>query len=412
MPFLKSVLKQYDLVVDKLKLDDGVRGRLRYPKRSIIVSIPIEMDTGKMKVYKGYRVQHDITLGPSKGGIRYHPNVNLKEVTALAMLMSWKCALIQLPYGGAKGGICCNPAIMSQKEIERLTRRFTTEIIGSIGPEEDIPAPDINTNMQTMAWMMDTYSMQKGRTVLGVVTGKPLVLGGSLGREGGTGRGVFYMVEESTKVIGKELKGLRVAIQGFGNVGSIAAGLLFEEGCKVIAVSNSKGGTYNKGGINVKNLIQHAKKNRTITDFPDVDNITNEELLALECDVLIPAAIEGQITRYNANNIKAKIIVEGANGPTTHEADKILYDKNVLLVPDILANSGGVIISYFEWVQDLQFYFWKESEVQQRLRGIMVDIFNKVSLLSREEKIDMRTAAWMLGITRIAEAQKTRGLYP
>jgi len=412
MPFLKSVLKQYDLVVDKLKLDDGVRGRLRYPKRSIIVSIPIEMDTGKMKVYKGYRVQHDITLGPSKGGIRYHPNVNLKEVTALAMLMSWKCALIQLPYGGAKGGICCNPAIMSQKEIERLTRRFTTEIIGSIGPEEDIPAPDINTNMQTMAWMMDTYSMQKGRTVLGVVTGKPLVLGGSLGREGGTGRGVFYMVEESTKVIGKELKGLRVAIQGFGNVGSIAAGLLFEEGCKVIAVSNSKGGIYNKGGINVKNLIQHAKKNRTITDFPDVDNITNEELLALDCDVLIPAAIEGQITRYNANNIKAKIIVEGANGPTTPEADKILYDKNVLLVPDILANSGGVIISYFEWVQDLQFYFWKESEVQQRLRGIMVDIFNKVSLLSREEKIDMRTAAWMLGITRIAEAQKTRGLYP
>ncbi len=412
MPFLKSVLKQYDLVADKLKLDDGVRGRLRYPKRSIIVSIPIEMDTGKMKVYKGYRVQHDITLGPSKGGIRYHPNVNLKEVTALAMLMSWKCALIQLPYGGAKGGICCNPAIMSQKEIERLTRRFTTEIIGSIGPEEDIPAPDINTNMQTMAWMMDTYSMQKGRTVLGVVTGKPLVLGGSLGREGGTGRGVFYMVEESTKVIGKELKGLRVAIQGFGNVGSIAAGLLFEEGCKVIAVSNSKGGIYNKGGINVKNLIQHAKKNRTITDFPDVDNITNEELLALDCDVLIPAAIEGQITRYNANNIKAKIIVEGANGPTTPEADKILYDKNVLLVPDILANSGGVIISYFEWVQDLQFYFWKESEVQQRLRGIMVDIFNKVSLLSREEKIDMRTAAWMLGITRIAEAQKTRGLYP
>ncbi|MEE9605199.1 MAG: Glu/Leu/Phe/Val dehydrogenase [Candidatus Scalindua sp.] len=412
MPFLKSVLKQYDLVVDKLKLDDGVRGRLRYPKRSIIVSIPIEMDTGKMKVYKGYRVQHDITLGPSKGGIRYHPNVNLKEVTAVAMLMSWKCALIQLPYGGAKGGICCNPAIMSQKEIERLTRRFTIEIIGSIGPEEDIPAPDINTNMQTMAWMMDTYSMQKGRTVLGVVTGKPLVLGGSLGREGGTGRSVFYMVEESTKVIGKELKGLRVAIQGFGNVGSIAAGLLFEEGCKVIAVSNSKGGIYNKGGINVKNLIQHAKKNRTITDFPDVDNITNEELLALDCDVLIPAAIEGQITRYNANNIKAKIIVEGANGPTTPEADKILYDKNVLLVPDILANSGGVIISYFEWVQDLQFYFWKESEVQQRLRGIMVDIFNKVSLLSREEKIDMRTAAWMLGITRIAEAQKTRGLYP
>ncbi len=412
MSFLKSVLKQYDLVVDKLKLDDGVRERLRYPKRSLIVSIPIEMDTGKMKVYKGYRVQHDITLGPSKGGIRYHPNVNLKEVTALAMLMSWKCALIQLPYGGAKGGICCNPKVMSQKEIERLTRRFTTEIIGSIGPEKDILAPDMNTNMQTMAWMMDTYSMQKGHTVLGVVTGKPLVLGGSLGREGGTGRGVFYMVEESIKVVGKELKGLRIAIQGFGNVGSIAARLLFEEGCKIIAVSNSKGGIYNKRGINIKNLIQHVKENKKIADFPDVDNITNEDLLTLDCDVLIPAAIEGQITRYNANNIKAKIIVEGANGPTTPEADRVLHDKNVLLIPDILANSGGVIISYFEWVQDLQFYFWKESDVQQRLKEIMQNTFDRVLLLSREKKIDMRTAAWMLGINRISEAQKIRGLYP
>ncbi|ODS31670.1 MAG: Glu/Leu/Phe/Val dehydrogenase [Candidatus Scalindua rubra] len=412
MPFLKSVLKQYDLVADKLKLDDRIRERLLYPKRSLIVSIPIEMDTGKMKVYEGYRVQHDVTLGPSKGGIRYHLNVNLKEVTALAMLMSWKCALMQLPYGGAKGGICCNPAVMSQGEIERLTRRYTTEIIGSIGPEEDIPAPDMNTNMQTMAWMMDTYSMQKGHTVLGVVTGKPLVLGGSLGREDGTGRGVFYMVEESIKVIEKELKGLRVAIQGFGNVGSIAAKLLYENECKVIAVSNSKGGAYNAAGINVKNLIQHAKKNKTVTDFPDVDNITNEDLLTLDCDVLIPAAIEGQITRYNANNIKAKIIVEGANGPTTPEADKILYDRGVLLIPDILANSGGVVISYFEWVQDLQFYFWKESEIQQRLKEIMVNIFNRVLPLSREKKIDIRTAAWMLGISRIAEAQKTRGLYP
>ncbi len=413
MSFLKSVLKQYDLVVDKLKLDDGVRERLRYPKRSLIVSIPIEMDTGKMKVYKGYRVQHDVTLGPSKGGIRYHPNVNLKEVTALAMLMSWKCALMQLPYGGAKGGICCNPAVMSSKEIERLTRRFTTEIIGSIGPEKDILAPDMNTNMQTMAWMMDTYSMQKGHTVLGVVTGKPLVLGGSLGREGGTGRGVFYMVEESIKVVGKELKGLRIAIQGFGNVGSIAARLLFEEGCKIITVSNSKGGIYNKRGINIKNLIQHVKESKKIADFPDVDNnITNEDLLTLDCDVLIPAAIEGQITRYNANNIKAKIIVEGANGPTTPEADKVLHDKNVLLIPDILANSGGVIISYFEWVQDLQFYFWKESDVQQRLKEIMQNTFDRVLLLSREKKIDMRTAAWMLGINRISEAQKIRGLYP
>ncbi len=412
MPFLKSVLKQYDLVVDKLKLDDGIRERLRYPKRSIIVSIPIEMDTGKLKVYKGYRVQHDVTLGPSKGGIRYHPNVNLKEVTALAMLMSWKCALIQLPYGGAKGGICCNPKVMSQKEIERLTRRFTTEIICAIGPEEDIPAPDMNTNMQTMAWMMDTYSMQKGRTVLGVVTGKPLALGGSVGREEGTGRGVYYMVKESAKVIGKELKGLWVVVQGFGNVGSIAASLLFEEGCKIIAVSGSKGGIYNEQGINIRNLIKHVKENKNIVDFPGVDNITNEDLLTLDCDVLIPAAIEGQITRYNANKIKAKIIVEGANGPTTPEADKVLYDKKVLLIPDILANSGGVIISYFEWVQDLQFYFWNENDVQQRLKEIMQNAFDRVLLLSREKKIDLRTAAWMLGISRISEAQKIRGLYP
>ena len=412
MPFLKSVLKQYDLVVEKLELNDGVRERLRHPKRSLVVSIPIEMDSGVVKVYKGYRVQHDITLGPSKGGIRYHPNVNLEEVTALAVLMSWKCALMQLPYGGAKGGICCTPASMSTKEKERLTRRFTSEIIWAIGPEEDIPAPDMNTNMQTMAWMMDTYSMLKGHTTLGVVTGKPLVLGGSLGREEGTGRGVFYMVEESTKIIGKELKGLRVAIQGFGNVGSTAARLLFEQGSKVIAVSNSKGGIYNKNGIDIETLIQHARENKAIADFPGVEIITNEDLLTLDCDVLIPASIEGQITRYNADNVKAGIIVEGANGPTTPEADRILCDRGVFVIPDILANSGGVVISYFEWVQDLQFYFWKENEIQQRLKEIMANIFNSVLSMSREKKIDMRMAAWMLGISRIAEAQKIRGLYP
>lgn len=315
MPFLKSVLKQYDLVADKLELSGNVLERLRYPKRSLLVSIPIEMDSGAVKVYKGFRVQHDITLGPSKGGIRYHPNVNLEEVTALAMLMSWKCALMQLPYGGAKGGVCCTPAVMSLKEKERLTRRFTSEIIWAIGPEEDIPAPDMNTNMQTMAWMMDTYSMLKGHTTLGVVTGKPLVLGGSLGREEGTGRGVYYMVEESAKIIGKDLKGLRVAIQGFGNVGSAAAKLLSRQESKIIAVSNSKGGIYNESGIDIESLIRHVKENKAIADFPDVEIITNEELLTLDCDVLIPASIEGQITRYNADNVKARIIVEGANGP-------------------------------------------------------------------------------------------------
>jgi glutamate dehydrogenase (NAD(P)+) len=412
MSFLESVLEQYEIVADKIKLDDGIRERLRYPKRALIVSVPIEMDTGIVKVFKGYRVQHDVTLGPSKGGIRYHPNVNLEEVTALAMLMSLKCALMQLPYGGAKGGICCNPKEMSQKEIERITRRYTTEIIWAIGPEEDIPAPDINTNMQTMAWMMDTYSMQKGHTILGVVTGKPLVLGGSLGREEGTGRGVFYMTEESAKIIGKKLRGLTVAIQGFGNVGSVAARLLFEKGCKVIAVSGSKGGIYNKRGINIKNLIQHINENKEISDFHNVNTITNEELLALDCDILIPAAIEGQINKHNAKNIKAKIIVEGANGPTTPEADKILYGRDVLLIPDILANSGGVIISYFEWVQDLQFYFWKEREILQRLREIMTTIFNSVLSLSGEKKVDMRTASWMLGVSRISEAHKSRGLYP
>jgi glutamate dehydrogenase (NAD(P)+) len=412
MPFLKSVLKQYDLVAEKLELDGGVRERLRSSKRSLIVSIPIEMDSGAIKVYKGYRVQHDITLGPSKGGIRYHPNVNLEEVTALAMLMSWKCALMQLPYGGAKGGICCNPAVMSLKEKERLTRRFTSEIIWAIGPQEDIPAPDMNTNMQTMAWMMDTYSMQKGHTVLGVVTGKPLVLGGSLGREEGTGRGVFYMAKEAAKVMGKELNGLTIAIQGFGNVGSTAAKLLSKEKSKVVAISNSKGGIYNEEGIDIKALIQHVKAHKTINDFPNVENITNEELLTLNCDVLIPAAMEGQITRYNANNIKAKAIVEGANGPTTPEADKILGERGIFLIPDILANSGGVVISYFEWVQDLQFYFWKESEVNERLKEIMTNIFNSILSLSKAKQLDMRTAAWMLGIKRIAEAQKIRGLYP
>ena len=412
MPFLKSVLKQYDLVADELELPGNVLERLRYPKRSLLVSIPIEMDSGAVKVFKGYRVQHDITLGPSKGGIRYHPNVNLEEVTALAMLMSWKCALMQLPYGGAKGGVCCSPAVMSLKEKERLTRRFTSEIIWAIGPEEDIPAPDMNTNMQTMAWMMDTYSMLKGHTTLGVVTGKPLVLGGSLGREEGTGRGVYYMVEESAKIIGKDLKGLRVAIQGFGNVGSAAAKLLSRQESKIIAVSNSKGGIYNESGIDIESLIRHVKENKAIADFPDVEIITNEELLTLDCDVLIPASIEGQITRYNADKVKAGIIVEGANGPTTPEADRILSEHGVCVIPDILANSGGVVISYFEWVQDLQFYFWKENEIHQRLKEIMSNVFNSVLAMSQEKKIDMRMAAWMLGISRIAEAQKIRGLYP
>ncbi len=408
----ETALKQFDAVADILEIEDGVRQRMRHPKRSLIVSVPIRLDSGKVKVFKGYRVQHDITLGPSKGGVRYHPNVDLEEVAALAMLMTWKCALMHMPYGGAKGGVQCNPEEMSQGELERLTRRYTTEIVQMIGPDKDIPAPDLYTNTQTMAWMMDTYSMQQGNTVLGVVTGKPLLLGGSLGRAEGTGRGVAYMVIEAARVLYKELRGMRVAIQGVGNVGSIAARLLYEQGCNIVALSDVSGGVYNPKGILLPYLLHYVKENRHVKGLPDTDAITNEELYELDCDVIIPAAIEGQITEKNADKVKAKIIVEGANGPTTPEADKILFDKKVFLVPDILANAGGVTVSYFEWVQDIQCYFWSEEDVQKKLKDVMVGTFNRVLELSNKKGVNMRTAALMLGIERVAEAKKLRGLYP
>ncbi len=408
----ETALKQFDTVAEVLNLDDGIRERMRYPKRSLIVSVPVRMDNGKIQVFKGYRVQHDIALGPSKGGIRYHPDVDLKEVSALAMLMTWKCALMYIPYGGAKGGVQCNPEEMSQDELERMTRRYTTEIVQILGPDKDIPAPDLYTNAQTMAWMMDTYSMLQGNTIPGVVTGKPLLLGGSLGRAEGTGRGVAYMVTEAARVLGKDLRGLRVAIQGMGNVGSVAARLLYEQGCSIVAVSDISGGVYFPKGLLAPYLLHYIKENKHVAGLRDADAITNRELFELDCDVIIPAAIEGQITEMNADKIKARIIVEGANGPTTPEADKILQDKKVFLVPDILANAGGVTVSYFEWVQDIQYYFWSEDDIQRKLKDVMVSAFNRVYALSNKKGVDMRTAALMLGIGRVAEAKKIRGLYP
>lgn len=408
----ETAIKQFDDVAEMLQIEDGVRDRMRYPKRALIVSVPVKMDNNKVKVFKGYRVQHDITLGPAKGGIRYHPSVDLEEVSALAMLMTWKCALMHLPYGGAKGGIQCNPEEMSQNELERMTRRYTTEIVQIIGPDKDIPAPDLYTNSQTMAWIMDTYSMQQGITVPGVVTGKPLLLGGSLGRAEGTGRGVAYMVVEAARVLYKELRGLRVAIQGMGNVGSVAARLLHEQGCNIVAVADVSGGVYNSRGILVPYLLHYIKENKHVAGLREAEAIKNEDLFELDCDVIVPAAIEGQITEKNADKVRAKIIVEGANGPTTPAADKILQDKKVFLVPDILANAGGVTVSYFEWVQGLQYYFWSEDDIQKELKDVMTGTFNRVLALSNKKGVDMRTAALMLGIGRVAEAKKLRGLYP
>ena len=404
--------KHIDKVAKVLNLDETDIDILTIPKKVIIFSFPVKLDSGKIRYFTGYRVQFNDARGPAKGGLRFHPELNLEEVKTLAFLMTLKCAVVNLPYGGAKGGVQCNPEEMSQNELERMTRRYTTEIVQIIGPDKDIPAPDLYTNSQTMAWMMDTYSMQQGNTVLGVVTGKPLLLGGSLGRAEGTGRGVAYMVMEAARVLYKDLRGLRVAIQGLGNVGSVAARLLYEQGCNIVAVSDVSGGAYNPKGILVPYLMHHLKENKHVVGLKEANAITNEELFELDCDVIVPAAIEGQITEKNADKVKAKIVVEGANGPTTPEADKILQDKKVFLVPDILANAGGVTVSYFEWVQDIQYYFWSEEDIQKKLKDVMVGTFNRVLALSNKKGVDMRTAALMLGIGRVAEAKKMRGLYP
>jgi glutamate dehydrogenase (NAD(P)+) len=412
MSILATVLERLDAVAERLGLDPQIHQHLRHPKRSLIVSVPILTDPGELEIFTGYRVQHSMTLGPSKGGIRYHPDVDLDEVTALAMLMTWKCALMSLPYGGAKGGVRCDPLKLSPRELERLTRRYASEIFLCIGPDRDIPAPDMGTNEQIMAWIMDTYSMQRGATVPGVVTSKPVLLGGSLGRVEATGRGVAFATAEAMAHLGLPLAGARVVVQGFGNVGSVAADLLSGMGCRVVAVSDVHGGIYNPDGLDIRALLALVRAGKAVREYPEGEAITNEELLELPCEILVPAALGGQFTAANAPAVQARLIVEGANGPTTGEADRVLQERGVFIVPDILANAGGVIVSYFEWVQDLQFFFWKEDEVNSRLRDILIGAFHRTLGLARQEGVDLRTAALMEAVSRVARATKLRGIYP
>lgn len=409
---LRNALSQVEVAIQRLGLDAGNRRRILACDRILIVSVPTMMDDGRLHVFTGYRVQHNNTLGPTKGGIRYHPDLTLEEVKALAMLMTWKCALMGLPYGGAKGGIPCDPRAMSRAEVERMTRRYTTEIFLIIGPDVDIPAPDMGTDEQVMAWMMDTYSMQKGVTVPGVVTGKPLLLGGSLGRREATGRGVYYVAVEAARLLGLTLEGARVAVQGFGNVGRTVAQQLRQEGCRIVAVTGSRGGRYRGDGLDLDRLLATVTEGGRLEECPVGDRITNAELFGLPCDILVPAAVGGQITAANADRIRARILAEGANAPTTPEADAILGERGVLVIPDILANAGGVTASYFEWVQDLQFYFWTEREINLRLREIMTQAFRRVHAMAEEQKTDLRTAALMIAVKRVTDGQRLRGLYP
>jgi glutamate dehydrogenase (NAD(P)+) len=409
---LPNVLTQFEAAAERLGLDDGLRRRLLACDRSLIVSVPTRMDGGGLTVFTGYRVQHNNTLGPFKGGIRYHPDVTLDEITGLAMLMTWKCALMGLPYGGSKGGIPCDPRSMSPGELERMTRRYTSEIFLIIGPDMDIPAPDMGTDEQIMAWVMDTYSMQRGVTVPGVVTGKPLLLGGSLGRGEATGRGVTYVAMEAAKHLGLTPDGARVAVQGFGNVGRTVAQQLKQEGCRIVAVTGSRGGRYRPDGLDLDRLIAHVTEGGRLEDYPDGDRIGNAELFEIPCEILVPAAVGGQITEKNAHKIRARILVEGANAPTTPMADAILRELGVLVIPDILANAGGVTVSYFEWVQDLQFYFWTEGEIHLRLREIMSEAFQRVHAAAEKHRADLRTAALMIAVKRVADGHRLRGTYP
>jgi len=404
--------RQFDIAAKYLDLKAGIKAKLRLPKRELSVNFPVKMDDGSIQMFAGHRVQHSLARGPAKGGIRYHPDVTLDEVRALAMWMTWKCAVVGIPYGGAKGGVVCNPKVMSERELERLTRRYTSEISMFIGPESDIPAPDVNTTPQTMAWIMDTYSMTKGYSVPAVVTGKPIEIGGSLGRREATGRGVMFTTRDALQHLGMPIEGARVVVQGFGNVGAIGAQLLQELGCTIIAVSDSQGGIYNPKGLDAVDVKRHKAETRTVVGYPGTDKITNEELLELDCDVLVPAALENEITRENADRIKARVISEGANGPTTPEADAILFDKGIFVVPDVLANAGGVTVSYFEWVQGLQSFFWSEEEVNENLEKIMVKAFQDVLTISQQKKVDMRIAAYILAIDRVSTATLLRGIYP
>ena len=410
---LESALLQLESAVTHLGIDDGLHKLLATPRRSLEVAVPLRRDDGTLEVLQGYRVQHNLSRGPAKGGIRFHPHTDLDEVRALAMWMTWKCALIGIPYGGAKGGVAVDPRRLSRNELERVTRRYASEIIPIIGPEKDIPAPDVGTDEQTMAWIMDTYSMHSGYTVTGVVTGKPVSIGGSQGRAGATSRGVMYTAFSALREAGVDHRGLRVAVQGFGKVGGLAAQYLHDAGCCVIAVSDVGGGIYNGRGLDPAALIKHLKSGaETVVGYPGTDAISNAELLELDCDLIVPAALEGVLHEGNAAQVKARFVIEGANGPTTPDGDKILEDKGVVVVPDILANAGGVAVSYFEWVQDLQAYFWSEDEVNDRLKVMMEDGYAQVSQLAAAEGLSLRTAAQVIGVGRVAEAHRTRGLYP
>lgn len=410
---LAMAREQLGVAADYLHLDDGIRQVLAHPMRQVIVHFPVVMDDGSIRVFEGYRVQHNASRGPTKGGIRYHPDVDVHETTALAMWMTWKCAVVNIPYGGAKGSCKVNRKELSIRELERLTRRFASELNIVIGERRDIPAPDIGTDGQVMSWIMDTLSMQAGHTTPGVVTGKPTDLGGSEGRVEATGRGVIVTALEALKRQNTTLEGKRVAVQGFGNVGSVAAYLAEEAGAKVVAVSDAVGGIYNKNGLPVKELAKRwSGKDGGIRDYKDADAVSNDELLEVDCDVLIPAAISGQLTKENADKVKAKLIVEGANGPTTPEADHIFADKGVVVIPDILANAGGVVVSYFEWVQDLQNFFWEEREVNDKLEKIMIPAYDAVHQMMLRHKTDMRTAAYIIGVKRVADATLRRGIFP
>jgi glutamate dehydrogenase (NAD(P)+) len=405
-------VQQFNIAADVLGLEEGIRRILSHCQRELTVHFPVEMDDGSVQVFAGHRVRHNSLPGPTKGGIRYHENVTINEVKALAMWMTWKCAVVGLPYGGAKGGVTVNPKLLSQNEIQNLTRRYTTEIQPFIGPNVDIPAPDVNTNPQVMAWLMDTYSMNVGYSVPGVVTGKPIELGGSAGRGEATGRGCVFAIEEAARTRGMSLSSARTVVQGFGNAGSVAARLMAVHGSPVVAVSDSRGGIYNPNGLDLAAVDMHKRRTGSVVGFVEAENVSNEDLLELECDILIPAALERQITARNAGSIKAQIIAEAANGPTSPDADSILYDRGILVLPDIFANAGGVTVSYFEWVQALQAFPWSEEQVNERLRDIMKRSYVAIVETSEKYGVHMRTAALVRAIARVAEFSRMRGIYP
>ena len=408
----RIAMRQFDTAAEKCGLDPGLREVLRRPRRALSLSLPVKMDDGTIQVFDGFRVQHNSARGPCKGGIRYHPGVSFDEVKALASWMTWKCAIVNIPFGGAKGGIVCDPHKLSKDELERLTRRYAYEISPIIGPDKDIPAPDVYTDSQTMAWIMDTYSMTHGSSAPGVVTGKPTFLGGSFGRNEATARGCLFVIRSACEVTGIKLNRATVAIQGFGNAGSIAAELLAQAGATIIAVSDSRGGVINRAGLNVPDLLAHKGRTGSVSGLPNSDPITSEAVLELQCDILIPAALENQVTLANADHIQARIVAEAANGPTTPDADAVLHKREIMVIPDILANAGGVTVSYFEWVQDLQELFWDEDDVNRRLERVMVKAFADVHATAKKYDADMRTGAYIVGIDRVANAMRTRGIWP